>query len=53
MTQNIPCTAKEIKAGIELVVADRFMNLEVPELFFWSIDLEYIASDSVAFGVRL
>jgi len=36
-----------------LSIADRFMNLEVPELFFWSIDLEYIASDMIAFEVRL
>ena len=36
-----------------LSIADKGVNLEVPELFFWSIGLEYIASDMIAFEVRL
>ena len=38
---KFPCTAKEIQEKIEMSAIEKFVQFSVPELFFWSIGLEY------------
>jgi len=48
---SVPCTAKEIQEKVEMDVTERFVQFSVPELFFWSIGLEYLGGDGVEFKI--
>ena len=43
----IPNTIGEIRDMIERNAQEQFMILNVPELFFWELGLEYIGNDTI------
>lgn len=43
--KEVPCTVEGIRRQIERNAQEQFMIRTVPELFFWSLGLEYVGPD--------
>lgn len=48
---NVPTTIKGIQEKIERNAEENFILLSVPELFFWTLGLEYFSDDKISFEV--
>lgn len=42
---DVPCTVEGIRRQIEQTAQEQFIERTVPELFFWSLGLEYVGPD--------
>lgn len=43
--REVPCTVEGIRQRLEETAQEQFIERTVPELFFWSLGLEYVGHD--------